>query len=302
MTPFRGFVLGLRQVEVRTALESQGLPADLQSLPPPLGIILGLSGKGLLERQATPPIRVVAWKFYLLATWAIGAVLFLATVAAFLLRPDGWLRILLLVATVVLEIGAMFATAWYYARVAKREPDLSGLDGLANFPWDVFMVPEAAILMLGVAMVILLLTFVLFALWLPLVFVVLNGLTLGELWRRYRFVLVEVSEVPSERLRWVGSALLQKGGVLSRSWDHYLTMEELRRSVARRRRQARLQRWFVLLGIGSLLLAVLYVGRRYVPPDVLDISVLLAAGFTLCVFLVLMGSLASDRRSYAALA
>lgn len=79
--------------------------------------------------------------------------------------------------------------------------------------------PELARVALALVLFLFLGAFLLLVLWLPLLFLALNVLSLGELWRHYRTVWVHVLDGDPPRLRATGTDLLRKGGMVSKSWD-----------------------------------------------------------------------------------
>ncbi|MFQ5986602.1 MAG: hypothetical protein ACE5KQ_04530 [Thermoplasmata archaeon] len=280
---FQGLVLGLDRHAVEGVLRLHGLALRISSYSPPMSLALGLAGKRLLEGQAIPSSSGRFAGRLLLGIWGAVAVLFFLTLSSFALGLWEGLRLPLLIGTVGLGLVALILTVILYRRRAiGQELDT---DDFAYFPWDILIVPEFALVGLAMALVVLFFGFVLLILWIPALFLLVNLLALGELWRSYRTVLVSGEGVERLRLGRAAGDLLRRGGVLSRSWEPYLPAENVGPAARLRRAHFRVHESLLLLSIFSLAFAVLFVGARVFPAEtwmpvllVTGILVLLATG------------------------
>lgn len=290
MPAFRAFVLGLDPEEVRRVVESVALPAELHSLPPPLSLMLGLSRERTLNRRRTPSVRRMARRFLLFGFWSVVTVLFFGTIVSFLFGLALDVRVFLLIALVALGIGGLMATGWYWTRVVNGDRDTSDLGALAEAaPWDVaLLAPEAGLAAIAIALGVIFVAFVLFAVWIPLLFLVLNVVTLGELWRRYRLVVVEAPGDRSDRIAWAGRELLRRGGVLSRGWDAHLDLADIGKAQRQRNVHGRIERQLILVGMASLFLTAIILVRGYFPPEAWDPFIYATAAFTAIVLGILV--------------
>src|SRR2546427_337086 len=139
------------------------------------------------------------------------------------------------------------------------------LPWIPDFPLDIALWPEVAVVVLAVILLGVLAAFVFFLVWLPILFLVISLITFGTWWRIHRGTFVMAMEDRPPKLRGVGEDLLTRGAILSRTWDIHLEGATLRTANERRRSYARARRFFLFLGIASLALAGLVVGSRFLP-------------------------------------
>ncbi len=267
-----------------------GLKAQLRAYPPPLSVALGLAGKGVLERRQLVTGPLLASGSLLLTVWGAVAVLFFVTVVSFLLELWTDFRLLLIVLTTATAVVALLVTI-YIARRAEGNSKEVSREGLAYFPWDFLMFTETAFIALALALVILLAAFVLFLFWLPLVLLAVNFLAFGELWRSYRTITLSSTVTERERLRRVGTAILGRGGVLSRTWDSYLDPGEARRANQFRRAHLRVHEALLLVGISSLFFAAASVASRVFPSQVWSQLLYAVGGLTVLFVVALLWTL-----------
>ncbi len=258
---FQGLVLGLDRSTVEGLLRLHGLSLRVDAYLPPLSLVLGLPGRGFLERRASLGIRVQYAGRGLLTAWGGFAVLFFLTLGSFVLGIWEGLRVPLLVATVVIGLAALVYTFFLYDR-RGRGGELDA-DRSEFLPWDFLVVdPELALVGLALALAVLFFGFVLLVLWIPALFLLVNVLALGELWRSYRTVFLSGEGAKEPALEKVAAKLLRRGGVLSRSWMLYLTEETRRLATRLRKAHLRVHSGLLLLGVMSLGFAGLFVGSR----------------------------------------
>lgn len=245
--------------------------------PPLLSLALGLGAAKMLELPEIPRRRLMYTGIVLLSLWAATSVAFFALVASWLLGIFVDLRLILTVVAVTLGLIALASTIYAASRTRGRlSRDL--LEDWPYFPWDFLLVPEAALAVLAIALFFLIAAFVLLVLWLPLIFLALNILSLGELRRTYRAVLVEAVEEMGLRGREVGKELLRMGGTLSAGWDRYLESQESGYARKLRRAHVRVHHALLFLALSSLLLAASAAASRTVQWDGFGVLNLVAGG------------------------
>ena len=144
------------------------------------------------------------------------AVPFFLLLASFVLGLwEAW-RVPLLVATTVVGLAALVYTLVLYNRIrwgGELDKDRSEF-----VPLDfIFVAPDLILVGLALALAVLFFGFVLLILWIPALFLLVNLLALGELWRSYRTVSLSGEGAEEPALEKVAARLLRRGGVPSRS-------------------------------------------------------------------------------------
>lgn len=261
---FRGYVLGLRGQEVEEVLRTHDLSARCTVWSPILAIALGIPRERLLRGPRTPRAEVLYARLALFGTWAIVAPIALFTLASFLYGPWAPYRIDGLIVTLG-AAGLAVAVTAFVARYLKQA-DIREEDSFeaSDFPWPfLFMSPEVGLFVLVFVLVLLLTLFLVFVVWVPLVFVVLNLLTLGKLWRTFRTVFVVADADDRSGLQRAGHDLLRRGAVLSHTWDSCLDSPDIMPALGARKRLLRFHRSLILLAGASLLLAATFGAARF---------------------------------------
>ena len=259
--PFQGLVLGLNRSTVERILRLHGLALRVDAYLPPLSLALGLPGRRFLERKASLGPRVQYAGRGLMTAWGGVAVLFFLLLGSFVLDLwEAW-RVPLLVATAVVGLAALVYTFILYRR--SRWGGELDEDSSEFFPLDfVLVAPDLVLVGLALALAVLFFGFVLLVLWIPALFLLVNVLALGELWRSYQTVFLSGEGAEEPALEKVAAKLLRRGGILSRSWMLYLTGETRHLATRLRKAHLRVHSGLLLLGVMSLGFAGLFVGSR----------------------------------------
>jgi len=269
---FKGIVLGLSRADVEWALQAHLVPAQLIAFSPISTWVLGLSRDKLLKRMDLSEHHVSRATPILLSLWGFVALAFFLTVASFLGYALSADRVALILLTVFL--GAVAIVASVLSAVRRKRAGAAeratasphdDLPWIPDFPLDIALWPEVAVVVLAVVLLGVLAAFVFFLVWLPILFLVISLITFGTWWRIHRGTFVMAMEDRPPKLRGVGEDLLTRGAILSRTWDIHLEGATLRTANERRRSYARARRFFLFLGIASLALAGLVVGSRFLP-------------------------------------
>jgi hypothetical protein len=263
--PFRGLVVGLSKEELLATFSEHGVQPEIRAFSPPMTIAAGLAKRRVLEATETPRKFVRHLLPIVLGFWALEAVVFFLAIASFLFPWKESIRWTLVAVTVTFGFVCVLAGI-LYLRSAERRGDTSAtprwFDPLwLSAPSDPFGWVLVAAILLGV----LLILFVLFVVWLPILLGVVAILSLGELWRDYRTVWLTTSE--SETLGRIADNLLRRGAVLSKSWDLFLANGNRTRAAAIRQAHYRVHAALVALGLGTLALAAMGLTSRTMPSE-----------------------------------
>ena len=292
---FRGFVLGLSLDEVKSVLRAKDLSAELKTLPPPLSLALGVPRRRLLRAHKVPSIHSLHSRLLLLTLWTGTAIAMFTMIASFYVDRLADVQAPALLTSAGLAVLTGHWTHHTLKRIKKADPEALRTLFSSRAPLDGFLISgEGVLIALGGASLFLLVTFLLFVSWLPIVLILTNSLSLGELWRAYRTVFIEVSG-GLEELPAAGRELLRAGGVLSQSWNDHLDQDVLGVAESSRKGHARLHGRFVLFGGSSLGLALSLLVANYVPWAYWDHVSVIVGGATALSFLLLIGPLISRR-------
>ncbi len=250
-------------------------------------IVRGLADRKILERaelQNRPARRA---DLGVLGIWAATAVIVFATLASFFLGAVPTLRPLLLLAAIGLGVSAVSYTVLYATRTKRQGGGLNDEFPVADvLLWSIVADPFLGLLS---ALAVLLFLFIYLAIWLPLLILAFNLVSLGELWRTYRGAVIAAED--NRRLGEVGRVILRRGGVLSRSWDLYLDATGRSIAAGARLLHGRIHRALLAIAASSLLLAALEVGSRAVPSSLWIYPILAAAVLTTVFFVLFIGAL-----------
>lgn len=278
VTRFRAIVVGISPRETESCFRDQGLSVRIREFSPLITIAVGLTKRKVLEMGELPVHPTRLWMPFVLGLWAVEAIWSFLAVASFFLRWPGALFWFLLAASLLWGVLSLLVSSNYLTRAA-RENDTSASPGPLGEIADLggLYSGEGVLILIGILLAAALVWFVLFILWLPLVLLVLSGLTFGEAWRNYRCVWVVVEDTDS--FRQTGKRLLDLGAVLSRSWDGHLDEDDRRRAAASRNAHYRANRTLAAVGLSSLGLVVALLSGKFLP-EIGTMVVIAAAGLT----------------------
>ncbi len=260
-------VLGLSHEEVEAEIRTYDQTAVVVHFSPLLGLVLGLGSPKHLRRVQPPSRSQLLSGVALLILWGATASTFLAILLSLFL--DSFARFLgmSILLTAVLGLLSTAATVYVIRRTRRRLPE-GALESLGYFPWEFLLVPELALAVLALGLFMVLGALLLLVLWLPLVFLALNVLFLGELWRTYRVTQLEMPGRRDESLHVIGRELLRRGATLSKSWDVMLEPQETVLARKRRRAHARVHQALLAFAVSSLALAAVAVASQvYADPQ-----------------------------------
>src|SRR3989442_4911931 len=174
---FRGIVLGLSRADREWASQAHLVPAQLIAFSPISTGLLGLSGDKLLKRMDLSDHHVSRATPILLSLWGFVALAFFLTVASFLGYALSADRVALILLTVFLGAVAIITSVLSAVRRkragAAERATASPHDKLPwnpDFPLEIALWPEVAVVVLAVVLPRVLAPFVFFLLWLPLLF------------------------------------------------------------------------------------------------------------------------------------
>ena len=227
-----------------------------------------LPRRRLVQLAEIPEWSAVYRKFALVSFWVGTAIAVFAVLVAWFRVPPTALRLPLAVAAALLVGVAIAVSVRVTNKLHAKDP--RGMEALfgPEATWPFYLLFGDPVVSFFAALALLLyvvVSFVLFAVWLPGLLFVLSALTLGDLWRSYRTVLLEVPEGGIRNLRLAGRDLVARGAVLSKSWDVYLDPRDARLAGTLREIHARIHLGVVLLGGFALALTVAAILRGFLP-------------------------------------
>lgn len=289
---FRGITMGVRALEVEEILKIHGVTATVRKIAPPASLAFGISRKRVLDRASlrTPPFRRSV--LILMGLWGVFGACLSFTVAAFFLAWSASAQRTGLALSVVTVSLSVIGTAVALRQVRKEGPgatlvesDLA--DGFAYGLWYPATGTELDAILICFLFVLLLFLFVLYAVWLPLLLVVVSLLTFGQIWKEFRGALVSTNSTEFRGLSAAAEDLLRRHAVLSKSWDLYLSASAVKISTRTRASHYLVHRLFLATGVSSLTVAALAFMHREFPSDLWMYPIAAAVGGTLSALAVL---------------
>ncbi|UCG69660.1 MAG: hypothetical protein JSV09_01155 [Thermoplasmata archaeon] len=158
-----------------------------------------------------------------------------AALAYFLAKPE-WMIDTFCVAGFFLLAIAGGATFWDHNR--KRKLTLDHLDSGIESSVDATkasskFIPdisdgEGIVIILIIMIAVLLAMFFFVFIWLPILYVILNMITLGSIGDRYRTLEITIKNPQQNVLNWLATQIILSGGYLSRKWDPWIVDSRIR--------------------------------------------------------------------------
>jgi MFS family permease len=180
----------------------------------------------------------------LLFFWLAFLIFLIAAPLAFYLEQPQWMVDIFCIIGFMLLIIAISATV--YDRSGKRgfQSDLldPGPGSPEHAPGGSISFPdlsdgEAVIILLIIMIAILLSMFFFVFIWLPILFVILNIITLRNIEDRYRTVEITIRNPKEKIINWLAIKIIFSGGYLSENWDPWITDKKIYHTARRTREE-----------------------------------------------------------------
>jgi hypothetical protein len=247
---FSGLVQGLSKHQVRE-LESIRIPDTDIAIRQyfPIHVFFDQFRFKKYLKDDIPPLRAkkITMILILIFLW-LGFLISLiaAALAYYLAKPEWMIDIFCIVGFLLLTIAGG-TTFWDHNRKRKWTLDHldSGIEGSADAPkvYSKFIPDlsdgEGIIIILIIMIAILLAMFFFVFIWLPILYVILNIITLGDVGDRYRTLEITIKNPQKKVLNWLASQIILAGGYLSRNWDPWIIDTRVRHIAKKTREQHR---------------------------------------------------------------
>jgi hypothetical protein len=270
---FLGFTLSVRPTDVEDILRRRGVRAHVRKISPAAGLSFGLSRKRVLEKTKLGMSLFRRSVLALMGLWGMFGACLSYTVAAFWLTWSSGAQRTGLALSFATGTLALVVTVIEIRRARKEGSGASLVDSdlfdsaIGGIPWF-GTGTELDLVVICILLVLLLFLFVLYVIWLPLLLGAVSLLTFGQIWREFRGALVLADLTQSRELRAAAEDLLQRGAVLSKTWDTCLLPPAAEISARARVSHYRIHRLFLAFGVSSLAAVGLIFLQKEFPTDV----------------------------------
>lgn len=296
---FTGLVQGLSKKKVKelNSLRAQKVDISITRYPPLFVFFDQFRLKKYLKEDV-PPLKTqkISMILLLLFFWLAFLIFLVATPLAFYLKQPEWMVDAFCVIGLILLFIAISVTFWDRSRKRGFQSDFMdpGVQTPDSAPGSSISFPdlsdgEGIVILLIILIVVLLAMFFFVFIWLPILFVILNIITLGSIEDRYRTIEILIRN-PNERLiDWMATNIIFSGGYLSKNWDPWITDKNILRTVQRTRHEHRsFINLTIVFAIISFLFAFFLVMFRLFP-NIYMLTVSLCLGLVaLCIFIYLI--------------
>jgi hypothetical protein len=250
---FTGLVQGLskKQVQELRSLRAENIDLTISQYSPLHVFFDQFRLKKYLKDDIAPlnPNKI-SMILILLFFWLSFLIFLVATPLAYYLKQPQWMVDSFCMIGLVLLIIAIGFT--FYDRSRKRgfrsdflDGPLEGSsDGPKSSSGGSISFPdlndgEGIIVLLIIILAILLAMFFFVFIWLPILFVILNIITLGSIEDRYRTIEITLKKPEKKVIDWLATKIIFSGGYLSSNWDPWITNKGILHTAIRTREEHR---------------------------------------------------------------
>jgi hypothetical protein len=275
---FTGLVQGLskKQIQELRSLRARNIDLTISQYSPLHMFFDQFRLKKYLRDDVAPlnPNKI-AMILVLLFFWLSFLIFLVATPLAYYLEQPQWMVDSFCVIGLILLITAIGFT--FYDRSRKRgfRSDFldSGVDGSSSPSGGSISFPdlsdgEGIIILLIIILAILLAMFFFVFIWLPILFVVLNIITLGSIEDRYRTIEITLRKPEKKVIDWLATKIIFSGGYLSSNWDPWITNKRILYtvSITRKEHQRFINITIIFAIISFVFTFFLVISRIFVSP------------------------------------
>ena len=244
---FTALVQGLNKKQIRELkdLKARGIDISIVQFPPLFVFFDQFRLKKYLKNDV-PPLRPhkMSMILVLLFFWLAFLIFLIAAPLAFYLEKPQWIVDFFCIIGLMLLIIAISATVYDRSGKGGFKSDLfdQGTGGPDDIPGGSISFPdlsdgEAVIILLIIMIAVLLSMFFFVFIWLPILFVILNIITLRNIEDRYRTVEISIHKPKEKIINWLATKIIFSGGYLSENWDPWITDKKILQTAKRTRKE-----------------------------------------------------------------
>jgi hypothetical protein len=267
---FTGLIQGLSKKQVQEIRRLRGPDLDMTlEVHTPLVVFFHQFSFKKYLRDDIPPLsaRRMSMILVLLLFWFCFLIFLIATALAYYLDQPSWMVESFCIVGIFLLGLAGATTYWDRSRKSsfKLDPD-TPLDAFESLNFLNFSDGEAVVILLIILMAIVLSMFLFVFIWLPILFVILNIITLRNIEDRYRTVEITIRNPQEKTIDRLATKIILSGGYLSGNWDPWIKNSRLRMTarISRMRNHKFINTTIVFAVFSFLFLFFLVIGRMFI--------------------------------------
>jgi hypothetical protein len=296
---FEGLVQGLSGKQVQE-LRSLKVPNAIITIYeyPPLYVFFDQFRFKKYLKEDIPPLTPgkMSMILVLLFVWLAFLIFLVAAPLAYYLEQPQWMVDTFCYVALLLLFFAIGTTIWDRSKKRSFQSDFleSHTDPDHDFSFGSIEFPdlndgEGVVILLIIVLAILLAMFFFVFIWLPILFVILNIITLGSVEDRYRTIDISI-ENPSENfINYLATSIIFSGGYLSKNWDFWITDPRIRRTAQRSRDEHRsFINFAITFALTSFIFAFFLVVFRIFPNIYLFLVAFIMGLFAFGIFVYLI--------------
>lgn len=296
---FEGLVQGLSRKQV---MELRSLKVPKVGITifeyPPLYVFFDQFRMKKYLKKDIPPLKPgkISMILLLLFVWLAFLIFLVAAPLAYYLEQPRWMVDAFCYIALLILFFAIGTTLW--DRTKKRSFQSDFLDSHSDvdheFSFGSIEFPElndgeGIVILLIIVLAILLAMFFFVFIWLPILFVILNIITIGSVEDRYRTIRISIENPNKELINYLATNIIFSGGYLSKNWDPWITDRKILRTAQRTRDEHRsFINFTITFAITSFIFAFFIVAFRIFPIVYLFLVSVIMGMFALGIFVFLI--------------
>jgi hypothetical protein len=304
---FKGLVQGLSKKQVRE-LRSLKVPNARITIfeYPPLYVFFDQFRMKRYLKDDIPPLKPgkMSMILVLLFVWLAFLIFLVAAPLAYYLEQPQWMVDTFCYIALLLLFFAIGTTIWDRSKKRSFRSDFLNSHAEADhgFSFKSIEFPdlsdgEGVVILLIILLAILLAMFFFVFIWLPILFVILNLLTLGRIEDRYRTISMSIENPNEDLINRLATSIIFSGGYLSRNWDPWITDQHILRTAKKTRYEHRsFINFTIIFAISSFIFAFFIVVFRIFPHIYFFTVALILGSFALGIFVYLIFLVFDGRR------
>lgn len=296
---FKGLVQGLsgKQVQELSSLKVPNARITI-FVYPSLYVFFDQFRMKKYLKEDIPPLKPtkISIILLLLFVWLAFLIFLVAAPLAYYLEQPQWMVDAFCYVALMLLVFAIGTTIW--DRTKKRSFQSDFLDSHSeadhDFSFGSIEFPdlndgEGVVILLIIVLAILLAMFFFVFIWLPILFVILNVITLGSIEDRYRTVGISIENPNEYLINYLATSIIFSGGYLSKNWDPWITERHILRTAKITRDEHRsFINYTIIFALTSFIFAFFMVAFRIFPMAYLFLVSVIMGLFTIGIFIYLI--------------
>jgi hypothetical protein len=267
---FTGLIQGLSKKQVQEIRSLRGHNLDMTlEVHTPLVVFFDQFRFKKYLRDDVPPLSTsrISMILVLLLFWFCFLIFLIATALAYYLDQPSWMVESFCMVGAFLLFLAGATTFWDRSRKSsvKKRSD-SSVDPFDSLNFLNFSDGEAVVILLIILMAIVLSMFLFVFIWLPILFVILNIITLRNIEDRYRTVEITIRNPQGKSIDRLATKIILSGGYLSQNWEPWIENSRIRRTakISRERNHKFINTTMIFAVFSFLFMFFLVVSRIYI--------------------------------------